>query len=109
MIDGRTRTNFGRRDPAERVSADEDREVPTGSCLLVFFSHQIQYSFGALELYIQFEKALLFPTQLGVDRLRLLHEQAAAGPEHFLTLSTKRFFELLSTITPYSFTQSTAK
>ena len=51
-----------------------------------------QYSFGALELYIQLQKALLARTRSDVDPLRLLRDQAAGAPERFLTLSTKRIF-----------------
>jgi hypothetical protein len=50
--------------------------------LLLLNSH-LFYSFDALEVYIQSQKALLARTQSDVDRLRLLREQAAADPEHF--------------------------
>ncbi|KAH8990935.1 hypothetical protein EDB86DRAFT_2831045 [Lactarius hatsudake] len=41
------------------------------------------YSFDALEVYIQSQKALLARTHSDIDRLRLLREQATANPEHF--------------------------
>jgi hypothetical protein len=49
------------------------------------------YSFDALEVYIKSQKALLARTQSDVDRPRLLHEQAAADPEHFFDSFDENF------------------
>ena len=45
--------------------------------LIGLFTQSFARSFDALELYIQFQKAVLACTQLDVDRLHLLLEQAA--------------------------------
>jgi hypothetical protein len=63
-------------------------------------------SFDALEVYIQ---SLLARTQSDVGRLRLLHEQASAFPEHTFDTLTKRFFDYLISSTIPLFTQPTAQ
>ena len=65
------------------------------SLFLLLITH-LQNSFDVLELYIQSQKALLARTQSDVDRLRLLHEQAATDP---FDASTKRFFKTLGSLT----------
>ncbi|KAN0139169.1 hypothetical protein V8E53_003058 [Lactarius tabidus] len=61
-------------------------------CFLLLLNSHLLYSFDALKVYIQSQKALLARTQTDVDRLRLLREQAAADPEHFFDAFDKKVF-----------------
>ena len=70
--------------------------------LLLLDSHS-RYSFDALEVYVQSQKALLARTQSDIDRLRLLREQATADPEHFFDAFDEKVFDyLLSTYYTYT-------
>jgi hypothetical protein len=51
------------------------------------------YSFEALDVYVQSQKALFTRTQSDVDRLRLLREQAATDPELFFDAFDNEVFE----------------
>ncbi len=50
------------------------------------------YSFDALEVYVQSQKALLARNQSDIDRLRLLREQAIANPEQFFDSFDEKVF-----------------
>ena len=71
--------------------------------LLPFDSHP-RYSFDALEVYVQSQKALLARTQSDIDRLRLLREQAIAHPEHFFDGFEEKVFDYLLSSTHFKHT-----
>src|SRR6266404_4476711 len=62
------------------------------SFFLFTWSSSHSYSFDALEVYVQSQKALLARNQSDIDRLRLLREQAIANPEQFFDSFDEKVF-----------------